>query len=176
MKLTLNKMKNIRFSNTPVQGVFQWSITSSSATLRFDLDHVKLVNNAETCSWVLRSPAMNCPRPSGKDRLATSKETIPGYRKRLKIEYYWIELLSSFKPLLWLTFSLRMCLELCCFSWTSHIVGEPIHRTLHPVQKKPWNDDTYNTFLYVYTVKLFICNMVVSLNLSKIRVNWNCNF
>lgn len=116
VSLTLNIIKNTRFSNTPVQGVFQWLTTSSSKIVRFDLDHVKLLNSAETWSWVFKSPAMNWPSPSGKERLATSKDTIPGYRKRLKFENYWIELLSSLDNRLWLTFSLERCWEPYYFS------------------------------------------------------------
>lgn len=39
-----------------------------------------------TCSCVPSSPAMNCPGPSGNETVATNKATIPGYKKRLKME------------------------------------------------------------------------------------------
>lgn len=132
-------MKKTKFSNIPDHGVIQWLTISPSTTVKFGLDHVKLLKSAETWSWVLKSPAMNCPSPKGKDRLATHKEIIPGYRKRLKMENYWIELLSSLDKLLWLTFSSKKYLELYCSSWILRIVCEPKRKMPHLIQRKPWN-------------------------------------
>lgn len=48
VNLTLNNTKKTRFSNTPVHGVVQWLTIASSTTVKFDLDHVKLLKSAVT--------------------------------------------------------------------------------------------------------------------------------
>lgn len=83
--LTVNATKPSSPINTSVLSVDQCLTMFLSSTVRSLLVHVKFVKRPWTWSWVFRSPAMYLPRPSGNETEDTTRETMPGYKKRLKI-------------------------------------------------------------------------------------------
>ena len=69
-----------------VYWVLQWFTMVACSTVSSSAVQVKFMNNWCTCSWVLSSPAMKRPVPKGYEIDDTIRATMPGYKKRLKVE------------------------------------------------------------------------------------------